>query len=226
MRNPNRKNKKSAQASSASRKPRIFWASSSNLFDISSGPALACLEMLEGLAARGYPVKALSGSIFDSESGKTGLNFLETADGSDEQKSVTFKKTGIDHIICRFSSTNRQSITTEDQNKWFQIFSRSFSEFRPDIYMFSGDGALEMLASQYSSARGTKCIAYIGNGQYRGLDWCYNVDLALTDSHATSELYRRRLNIEVQPIGTMIAPARVVAQRREPIYATFINPTI
>jgi glycosyltransferase involved in cell wall biosynthesis len=52
------------------------------------------------------------------------------------------------------------------------------------------------------------------------------VDLVLTNSQATADLYRRRLGLSVTPVGVFIDPARVVAPQLVPQRLLFINPSL
>ncbi|NBC48839.1 MAG: glycosyltransferase, partial [Gammaproteobacteria bacterium] len=54
--------------------------------------------------------------------------------------------------------------------------------------------------------------------------WCRDIDLILTDSQATAEMYRDSLGVVATPVGKFIDRARFVAERHERTRLLFINP--
>jgi glycosyltransferase involved in cell wall biosynthesis len=68
--------------------------------------------------------------------------------------------------------------------------------------------------------------AYLANGNYSGTRWCRDVDLILTDSHATAQMYKEKDGIDVTPIGPFIDPTYVVAEKRDPKHVLLVNPSL
>jgi glycosyltransferase involved in cell wall biosynthesis len=52
------------------------------------------------------------------------------------------------------------------------------------------------------------------------------VDLILTDSHATAQMYKEQDGIDVTPIGPFIDPTYVIAKERNPQNVLLVNPSL
>ncbi len=69
-------------------------------------------------------------------------------------------------------------------------------------------------------------LFYLANGNYNAGGWTRDVDLIMTDSYATAEMYKSRLNVDVTPIGSFIDPKEVVAETNTREHILFVNPSL
>lgn len=207
------------------RAPRVLWANAFCILDKSSGASLHVFEMLKALHSRGCDVRVLGATIFDAPSGMVGLEPDKERILSNKPGSVVRIRREnmlLDLVVTR--STQRVLMTEAEQTVWMAHFKKLIREFRPDAVFFYGGQALDSWATQITRARGIPVIAFLANGNYHGIDWCYNVDLIVTDSYATSRLYKERLGLDVIPVGAFIDPSTVVSAVHRRTHVTFVNP--
>ena len=65
---------------------------------------------------------------------------------------------------------------------------------------------------------------FLYNGSHTGKRWCKDVDLIVTDTHATADYYKEREGITAHAIGSLIDPSNVVSQVHEKSNFTILNP--
>lgn len=208
-----------------SRRPRLLWANCNCLLDNSSGASLAVLEILIALLNQGYHIKILGASNFDAPSGMIGLNSLFKTISQSKSGSVSFEYKGILNDLIITENKQITSMTSTEEGRWLRLLTKNLDYFKPDAFFFYGGKAVNIAANQIVAQRGIPVIAYVGNGNYFGTEWCANVDIALTDSKATADLYKKRLGISLQVIGSFIDPAKVLSSKIEPTFFTFVNPS-
>lgn len=203
---------------------KILWASPFNLHDTSSGAALQVRIMLESLHKRGVQCRALAAFVFDNPSGASFFTDLKKQ-YNDAPDTVFFnlQHEGISYQYMRTRSTHIADFCDAEQRKFFQRYCQTLVEFRPDLILMYGGGMLEMVLRAEARRRGIPSVYALENGNHGGYSFP-DVDLIITDSQATANMYARRDSILVEPAGVFIDPAMVVAAKREPKYITFVNP--
>jgi glycosyltransferase involved in cell wall biosynthesis len=121
-----------------------------------------------------------------------------------------------------------------DMNSWQQVHGRQFDlmfddelhSFRPDILF--GFGGLPSDVQRYARAKrkGVKLVFALHNGGYlSAADFFAPMDVILTPSLHLTNRYRARLGIESTPLPIPLEPEDVLAEDREPIFTTMINPS-
>lgn len=207
------------------RAPRVFWANAYCLLDRSSGASIHACQMLEQLKLRGFEIAVLGATIFDSESGAVGLgSSRERILSSKSGQVVKVVGQRLEHDLVVTKSTKRSHMTEAEQTTWRKWFVKKFHEFKPDLLIYYGGQALDAWATQVARARDVPVVALVVNGNYHGLDWCYNADLLLTDSESTAQLYNHRAGIEVAAVGTFIDKRQIIAPSHKRTHVTFVNP--
>lgn len=208
--------------SPALRPPRVLFAAPACLFDTSSGAAITVREVLAALSRSGVEVASLEASVCDAQVARDVLQ--PALEGLAPMQSARINEGRITHQLMVTASHNRVAMTTAEESRFFMRYLKQLQEFRPDMVMLLGGHLLEAAIAHEARRMGIATVAFLYNGNYRGRRWCRDIDLVLTDSRATSELYAEREGIDVTPIGTFINPQRVVATDRNPRELLFINP--
>lgn len=116
-------------------------------------------------------------------------------------------------------------MTAKEENTWFGNYRALLHGFKPDLVYYYGGKPLDLLIAAESKANGVPVAAYLANGNYGSTNWCRDVDLILTDSHATAQMYERTQGIKPVPVGAFIDPRPVVATRHSRKHVLFINPS-
>jgi glycosyltransferase involved in cell wall biosynthesis len=208
------------------RKPRLLWANVYCLLDTSSGASMAVCEMLRQLAHSGYEVFILGATVFDHARGTTGL----TNQWPDMQASpgalVSLEDGALEHQLFVTASTQRDSMTSREEGAWFSLYQQVLTQCQPDVVFYYGGQVLDFLIPAEARVRGIPTAFFLVNGNYTKTRWCRDVDLLLTDSQATADMYVAKLGVRPVPVGAFIDPARVVAPEHTCQRILFINPAL
>ncbi|MGM0984698.1 MAG: glycosyltransferase [Pseudomonadota bacterium] len=215
-----------AGSSRSRRKPRLLWANHYCLLDLSSGASMAVNEMLTQLVKQGYEVMVIGATIFDAEKGTTRLReHWETLHNTDS-KVVSITDGPLVHRLVKTRSIVRNQMTGKEQAIWYRLYVKALDEFKPDLVYYYGAQPIDLLIPDEAHARGIPCAAYLANGNYQGTRWCRDVDLIITDSQATSNMYRETEGVSPLPVGAFIDPRLVVADRQERKHLLLVNPSL
>lgn len=206
------------------RKNRILWASTNCLLDTSSGASISIREMLKQLSAHQNEVKVTGCTIFDNENGLSGLGSVaEKVLSHKENEYVIINDGSISHTLLKTNSTNVDTVKSQNISNWIGLYRKLLLEFKPDLVFFYGGGPGYVIPSEARKLN-IPSAAYLVNGSYWGDAWCRDVDLIITDTHATSNMYKARSKLNVIPIGKFISSS-VKASTHSRQRVTMINPS-
>ena len=193
------------------RKPRLLWANVYCLLDTASGASMAVREMLLQLVQHGYEVYILGAAVFDHERGTSGLQEQWPAVQEQKGKLVSLVDGVLEHKLYVTHSTRREQMTAREESAWFDVYEQALDLYKPDVVFYYGGQPFDFLIANEARVRGIPVVFYLANGSYTQTRWCRDVDLVLTDSQATADLYTRRLGVSPVAVGAFIDPKRVVA---------------
>lgn len=205
---------------------KILWASPNSLLDTTSGFALSVREMLFQLKKNGYEVKILSATIFDSPRGMTYINKYKEYMYSMTGKFIDINDENLTHITLVTKNTMREEMLSIEQYFWFKYYCRLLDAFKPNIVFYFRDGLLELEMGYQAKQRNMTTVVYIANGTYGGKRWVKDIDLLITDSIATSKLYKEKENYDVKPVGKFIPEYKYLAHAHSRKNVLFINPEL
>ncbi|MFZ4480543.1 MAG: glycosyltransferase [Rhodoferax sp.] len=216
----------SGTAVAAKRPLRILWASVYCLLDTSSGASMAVREMLRQLCLRGYEVAICGATIYDNERGRQRIadkwDVVEAKRGT----VISVKDDPLIHYLHVTASPLRDAMTSYEENQWLLFYTATLDKLKPDLVFYYGGQALDMMLADEAKQRGIPVVAYLANPNYAGHRWHRDVDLILTDSAATAQLYAERNDYDVTPVGSFIDPLPVVAGSHLRERLLFINPSL
>lgn len=210
-------------AEPAPRRPRLLWANRFCLLDTSSGASMSVREMLRQLAGRGVEVRVLGATIFDSAAGRAALGPKLDSIAESPAQIVAVPDGPLTHRLVRTSHWRGLDMRLDEIGTWMEAYHAELEEFRPDLVMFYGGRPTDWLIPGEAQAAGIPSAAYVANGSYNRTRWCRDVDLILTDTEATADLYRARLGRTLQPVGKFVDPARVLARDHARSHVTFVT---
>ena len=205
---------------------RILWASVYCLLDTSSGASMAVREMLRQLCLRGYEVAICGATIYDNERGRQRIaehwDVVEAKRGT----VISVKDDPLIHYLHVTESKLRDAMTSYEENQWLLFYTATLDKLKPDLVFYYGGQALDMMVADEARQRGIPVAAYLANPNYHGSRWHRDVDLILTDSAATAQLYAERNGYDVTPVGSFIDPVPVVSATHSRERLLFINPSL
>jgi glycosyltransferase involved in cell wall biosynthesis len=204
------------------KRPLILFASPHSLIDHSSGAALSIRTLLSALTKRTYEATALQATIFDTPAGGTDL--LKALEQRSHTPILRFLDQGVEHFIVRTKETGRGQMTALEQEQFLDLFRQLLEERRPSLLLLWGGLLLERTLMSEARKAGVPVAFVLVNPTYDRPEVFENVDVLLTDSQATADLYKQRFGLTVHPAGKFIDLSSFKAPVRTPRYVTFINP--
>jgi glycosyltransferase involved in cell wall biosynthesis len=208
------------------RKPRLLWANHTCLLDTTSGASMSVRQMLLCLEACGYEIQILGTTQFDSTKGVAGLGDAWEQISSRHGKTCTLIDGPLQHRLLVTEGTHRQQTTFKEIALWHQLYVDTLVSFKPDIVWYFGGHPIDYLIPDEARNRGIATVAQLVNGNYYGTRWCRDVDLILTDTQATADLYKQRAGLDCVPLGQFIPPEQFVAPTHSRERVLFINPSL
>lgn len=205
------------------RAPRLLWVTLNCLIDHTSGASLSAREMLRQLVGRGYEVEVLGATIFEAGEGP---KHVRTEFEKIEKPGSLIKLPDglLQHTLVKTASPRMEDMRVYELDKLASLYLNRLKIWQPDVVWLYGGRTFELLALSDAKRMGAATVFLLVNGTYRGTRWHRDVDLILTDSQATAELYRRREDIHPQAIGQFIRKEAVVADHHDRRHVTFVTP--
>jgi len=194
------------------------------MLDTSSGASRAIRQMLLQLAHRGWQVDVLGATVFDHPNGTSGFQGQWGAVREKQGSVVAVQDGPIQHKLLVTASTQREAMTSIEEGIWFALYEQILDQQKPDVLYYYGGQPFDYLIANEARRRGIPVAFYLANGNYHNTRWKDDIDLVLTDSQATADLYKERIGLNVQPLGTFIDPVQVVAPQHSRERLLFINP--
>ncbi|MCP1305485.1 glycosyltransferase [Halomonas sp. R1t8] len=217
--------RKTPALESSKRKPRLLWANPFCLLDTSSGASMTVRQMLHQLVAKGYEVQVLGATVFDNPKGMGKLKEQYSDIHANLHQLIKAEDGPLTHQLLVTYSTNRNHLTTHESSLWYSQYTNLLDHFKPDVVWFYGGQTLDMLIPDEARDRGIPTAFYLANGSYKATRWCRDIDLVLTDSQATADMYRKAAGFAAKPIGKFIDQATFVAEHHERKRLLYINPS-
>ncbi|MBZ0331719.1 glycosyltransferase [Halomonas sp. ANAO-440] len=182
-------------------------------------------QMLLQLAASGYEVQVLGATIFDAPKGMGNFKEQFPDTGPHLHQLIKAEDGPLTHQLVVTYSTARSHMTTHEEGLWYSQYTYLLDTFKPDIVWFYGGQTLDMLIPDEARVRGIPSAFYLANGSYKAVRWCRDIDLVITDSQATADMYRKTAGFAAKPVGKFIDPKTFVAEQHERRNLLFVNPS-
>jgi glycosyltransferase involved in cell wall biosynthesis len=206
------------------RPPTLLWANVYCLLDTSSGASLAVREMLRQLQRCGWDIRILGATNFDSERGAAALSDQWPQVERQCGRIIEVHDGELTHHLYVTASTERNDMTNREAGQWFALYEEALEEYRPDVVFFYGGQPLDLLIAREAKCHDIPVAFYLANGNYARRRWAQDIDLILTDSRATADMYKTRYDLDATPVGAFIDPTRIVAPAHSRERVLFVNP--
>lgn len=208
------------------RQPKILWASTSCLLDISGGAVISVRQILKTLAGAGYEVGILGATIFTLPAAAKILRPTYERMRADGETAFIFRDGPLTHHLLVTKSLEIGDFCTTEQIEWFTLYIEALEDFRPDLVFFDGGLPFDYLIPAEARVRGIPSACYITHPAFTGTRWAGDVDVLITDSVATSRLYEKTTGLRPIPVGKFVDPTAVVAKTHRHERVTFVNPSL
>lgn len=204
---------------------RILWANFNCLLDTSSGASMSVQQILSELKSLGHDVRILGATVFDSPKGvsKFGDNWRKI-EKIESGKFIDVNDGNLKHTLMKTQSTDRDKLMHSEQVAWVLRYRHEIRYFKPEFIFFYGGGAGDFIPAE-ARAWNITCGAYLVNGTFEGHRWCRDIDTFITDTNATRDYYRDKLNINPFPIGKFIGSEKIAKVKR-PERLLYVNPSL
>lgn len=205
---------------------KILWASPNTLLDSANGAALSIREILTQLSKNDFEIKILGATIVVNPNGMSFLNQFSQVFKENLHKFIKIKDDNLEHQLLITETIFRRRMLSFEEKIWFDEYCRILDEFKPDFVFFFDNSLITYLTASEAKHRGITTVVYLAHCNNRGKRWQRDVDLILTDSHATAELYKKRENYTLIPIGKFIPQEKYKATSSKKENILFINPSL
>jgi glycosyltransferase involved in cell wall biosynthesis len=210
---------------------RILFASPYCLLDTSSGAARSVTTQLEELVRLGWSCRSMTLPVMD-QPGRVEATAVLRAQGLRKVSAAKpplwgMRRNGVEHIVVPCSESRRGKVPAQHEQVFFHLFRQQLREWQPDVVLGYGGLLLESAIFGEARRQGIRTVFYLANAEYRDAWPFQNVDRILTPSRALADLYRSRLGVEAQPIGsfTRLPDIVEVPQRSQRDRVTMVNPS-
>lgn len=207
------------------RKKRIMWANSYCLLDTSSGASISVRQILKQLQQNGYEIDIVGATLFDNPRGVERITEAWETIKTTTASYVNIADGNLTHRLTVTKSTARDEMSLNEANLLYNLYTTRLHSFKPDLVMFYGGQPWDFFISSEARVRGIPSVAYLVNANYMGIRWCRDVDLIITDTHATADLYKQKQGFEPKPVGKFIDPGNVIAKKHDRKHVLMVNPT-
>lgn len=205
--------------------PKILWISPFSLHDTSSGAAINCRYMLQGLARSGFEVWACTTFIFNRPEGaQQAFGSLEQVVHHSPNNVFIFDEDNVHYIYPKVLQTSELNMTLAECQLFFNTLRQILTEFAPDLVMGYGVSPLAQTCFAEAKAQGIPTVYVVSNGTY-GNYLFPNIDLIVTDSHATAKLYAERDEINMVPVGAFFDLKAITTPQQHKLFVTMLNPS-
>ena len=209
---------------------RILFFSANCVVDPSSGAAISLRTILNELGRQGHIAASFGGTIFDvppaSSSGAAleGLGARPTSPDDPVGSAWLIADENATHHVVPMARLKRQDQSRSDEERIAKLGVAFVRAFRPDIFITYGAGLCEKLVTEAARGAGVKTVFYLANPGYKRLASFDYIDQVVTDTQATTDLYRERLGLQAVPIGKFVAPPALPDESGPRDRVTFVNP--
>jgi glycosyltransferase involved in cell wall biosynthesis len=208
----------------------VLFLSPYCLLDPSSGASISCRSILEGLAARNHEARAVSATIFDKPRFASSEEFVKRIGArpisafSKQRINVWgCQRQGVKYLIYPSRAQRRPFFTCAEAVTYQRLVMEAVKRQRPDVVLAYGGKPIDRDIYRWLREQGIPIVFYLANPNYGDKRTFQDVDLIVTDTKATSDLYKKRLGVDVLPIGKVITAFPPDAQAPRDC-VTFVNP--
>ncbi len=214
-------------------KPRVLFASYHCYLDPASGAALSTRDMLEMLAARGWPVRVFCGPKLDGGPSERVEQIVSDLQVPMERKTATEDSETVLHCTVNGVETSvycparRDGLTNQETQRFLALYERLLDRWQPDVLVTYGGLPIHPLLMHAAKRRGIRVVFSLRNFAYTEARLFQPADAILVPSQFSADHYLQHLGLDCTPIPSPIIWSRVKCQPDlTQRFVTFINPQL
>jgi glycosyltransferase involved in cell wall biosynthesis len=222
---------------------RVLLVSPGCYLDDSNGAAVASRALMETLAQRGFDTEVLCGSMLDSDQEvdpvlwlsergwRLDRPYVQSLDAgpsgvrNHDPRQLRLTVRGVPITLYHRSTTRLREQDGAETREFLCLLEQVLIHFRPQVVVAYGGGPMIVRAMAMTQASGAATVFPLHNFHYHDPSTFAGVDAVLVASKFAAEYYREALGLECTVLPYLIDLDRVRAQRHEPKFVTFVNPS-
>jgi len=187
------------------------------------------------LAGAGFSVRALATTATEQASRSNTAAYLETlgiaiqvqqSDGKRSRPELNFSHRGIHYRLLDTGARGMLGWQDISGPQFDRMFDEELHSFRPDLLFGFGGEPGDIRRYARAKQQGIKLVfALRNNGYLSSRDFFLPMDAVLTPSRFLTDLYQAELGIASTPLPLPLDLEDVLAENRDPIFVTMINPS-
>jgi glycosyltransferase involved in cell wall biosynthesis len=188
------------------------------------------------LAAGGFSVEALGTTAVDwginnaaAQAPRDPLAHLRAAGAApihDRAGIVRFRLRGVEYSLLDTGALRADEWQSHFGSQFDELFNERMKSFEPQVVLTFGASPAEQARQRRARALGAAVVLGVRQHGYYDRRAFEPVDAVLTCSQFLSDCYRRRVGIDSVALPVPLDPEEVVAATHEPVFLTYINPSI
>jgi len=215
---------------------RILFVSHGCYLDDANGAAVASRALMQAMARRGFAVEALSGTMLDLDQEVdpagwlAGCGIAFGTSVSEETSPIPphfrLEFRGVPITLHRSPTTRLHDADDAEREGFLFLLGMVLNRFGPDVIVCYGGNRLADDVRTAARALGLAVVFPLHNFHYRDPSAFALADAILVPSHFAADYYREALGLDCTVLPNAIDVDRAQADRVEPRYVTFVNPSI
>lgn len=222
---------------------RVLLATRHCYFDDSNGAAIASRNLMQTLARRGLAVEVLTSPLLDLDVEVKAAEWLSGRGWTVE--SIADQTFSIDArglhpssppcvrvhargvpVTMALGAPGRGDTTGDLEHvEFLQLFETIMRRFAPDVVLGYGGDRTHRSLLGLARSMGAKTVFMLHNCKYRDGAAFADADRVVVPSSFAARFYRQTLGLEAEVLPIPVDVERIRCDRRDPVYATFVNPS-
>jgi glycosyltransferase involved in cell wall biosynthesis len=139
---------------------------------------------------------------------------------------LTFGYRGVGYRLLDVGNRSHVQWESVHGRQFDLLFDDELHSFRPDILFTFGGSPGDRRRMERARRQGARIVFALRNENYPDRAFFDGMDGVLTPSRFLTDFYRERLGIESTPLPPPLELDDVLAETRDPIFTTIVNPSL
>jgi glycosyltransferase involved in cell wall biosynthesis len=214
---------------------KVLFASVHSIVDPSSGAATACLDQLATLARMGFQCEAFCTSMLDTHEevrfeelvGRFGdpYRVVPSVCGEHRASLLYTRRKHIPVTVVRLETTRPVSPAPDELRSVLTFFHKFVETFQPDVIITIDCDPISRGMIGLARRRDVPVVFAVHNFSHRNVGPFWSVDYCTSPSEFARRHYWVKLGLACHTLPNPVDWGRVLAERRDRQFLTFVNPS-